>query len=152
MLKKSKTEHSSLDSLPWHQVVRPKEAGLGDDDGILELEEVEGVEIVYEETDGGRVAKFNVIDVDEEPNLPILYDADDIESEFKEEDLRPFYLIGALSPSILKSCASCITSHLRSQRQFKLPLCPLPSVAVMLSASPKQVLARHLLIVSQSSQ
>ncbi|CAA7264354.1 unnamed protein product [Cyclocybe aegerita] len=33
---------------------------MGGDDGILELEEVEGVEVVYEMTDAGRVAKFRV--------------------------------------------------------------------------------------------
>ncbi|KAL0960116.1 hypothetical protein HGRIS_011758 [Hohenbuehelia grisea] len=112
--KKSKTEHSSLDSLPWHQVVRPKEAGLGDDDGILELEEVEGVEIVYEETDGGRVAKFNVIDVDEEPELSTeptdpVDNGEDIESEFKHEEvtfdsasLLPDWHPFTLHPKILR--------------------------------------------------
>ncbi len=38
----------------------PFEAGVGGDDGILELEEVEDVEVVYEETEKGRVARFNV--------------------------------------------------------------------------------------------
>lgn len=33
---------------------------MGGDDGVLELEEVEGVEVVYETTEGGRVVKFNV--------------------------------------------------------------------------------------------
>jgi hypothetical protein len=36
------------------------EAGVGFDDGILDFEEVEGVEVTYETTDGGRVVKFNV--------------------------------------------------------------------------------------------
>lgn len=36
------------------------EAGLGGDDGILELEEVDGVEVVYETTESGRVARFQV--------------------------------------------------------------------------------------------
>lgn len=30
------------------------------DDGILDLEEVDDVEVVYEQTDAGRVLKFNV--------------------------------------------------------------------------------------------
>ncbi|KAF9467758.1 P-loop containing nucleoside triphosphate hydrolase protein [Collybia nuda] len=62
--KKAKTRHHTADDLPWKTVSRPQEAGLDGDDGILELEEVEGVEVVYEETDGGRVARFKVI-VDE---------------------------------------------------------------------------------------
>lgn len=33
---------------------------MGGDDGILDLEEVDGVEVVYEDTDAGRVVKFNV--------------------------------------------------------------------------------------------
>jgi ATP-dependent RNA helicase DDX24/MAK5 len=58
--KKAKVEHRNADELPWKTVTRPFEAGMGGDDGIMELEEVEGVEVVYETTDGGRVAKFNV--------------------------------------------------------------------------------------------
>ena len=30
------------------------------DDGILDLEEVDNVEVVFEQTDTGRVVKFNV--------------------------------------------------------------------------------------------
>jgi hypothetical protein len=41
-------------------VKRPRETGLGGDDGILELEEVEDVQVVYEEAAAGRVAKFRV--------------------------------------------------------------------------------------------
>lgn len=58
--KKAKTRHHTLDELPWKTVSRPQEAGLDGDDGILELEEIEGVEVVYENTEGGRIAKFNV--------------------------------------------------------------------------------------------
>ncbi|KAF8842413.1 DEAD-domain-containing protein [Paxillus ammoniavirescens] len=58
--KKVKLQYASLDGLPWKSVSRPVETGLDGDDGILELEEVDDVEIVYEETDGGRVVKFNV--------------------------------------------------------------------------------------------
>ncbi|KAF8965062.1 DEAD-domain-containing protein [Flammula alnicola] len=59
--KKAKLQHRNADELPWKSVARPSEAGIGGDDGILELEEVEGVEVFYEMTDGGRVVKFNVI-------------------------------------------------------------------------------------------
>jgi len=58
--KKAKIQHRSADNLPWKLVSRPSEAGIGFDDGILEFEEVEGVEVIYETTGGGRVVKFNV--------------------------------------------------------------------------------------------
>jgi ATP-dependent RNA helicase DDX24/MAK5 len=58
--KKSKVQHHSLESLPWKSVSRPAETGLGGDDGILDLEEVDDVEVVYERTNTGRVVKFNV--------------------------------------------------------------------------------------------
>ncbi|KAJ7666104.1 ATP-dependent RNA helicase [Mycena polygramma] len=58
--KRSKTRHKTADALPWKVVARPAEAGMGGDDGILELEEVDDVEVVYEETEGGRVVIFNV--------------------------------------------------------------------------------------------
>ena len=58
--KKTKIVHKNPDDLPWKTVKRPVVAGLDGDDGILELEEVEDVEVVYEETEGGRVARFNV--------------------------------------------------------------------------------------------
>jgi ATP-dependent RNA helicase DDX24/MAK5 len=58
--KKAKVRHHTADDLPWKAVTRPQEAGLDGDDGILELEEVDGVEVVYEDTEGGRVARFNV--------------------------------------------------------------------------------------------
>lgn len=58
--KRAKIQHRSADDLPWKSVSRPFEAGIGFDDGILDFEEVEGVEVLYETTDGGRVARFNV--------------------------------------------------------------------------------------------
>ncbi len=58
--KKAKTQHLTINDLPWKSVSRPSDTGLGGDDGILELEEVEGVEVVYEDTGVGRVVKFNV--------------------------------------------------------------------------------------------
>ena len=33
---------------------------MDEDDGILDLEEVDNVEVVFEQTDTGRVVKFNV--------------------------------------------------------------------------------------------
>jgi ATP-dependent RNA helicase DDX24/MAK5 len=58
--KRSKVQHNSLENLPWKTVSRPAETGLGGNDGILDLEEVDDVEVVYEQTDAGRVVKFNV--------------------------------------------------------------------------------------------
>ena len=58
--KKAKIQHQSLSDLPWKTVSRPSETGLDGDDGILDLEEVDDVEVVYEQTEAGRVAKFNV--------------------------------------------------------------------------------------------
>lgn len=42
--------------------MRAHTAGLDFDEGLFELEEVDGVQIVYEETANGRVAKFMVRD------------------------------------------------------------------------------------------
>ncbi|KAI0281809.1 P-loop containing nucleoside triphosphate hydrolase protein [Russula aff. rugulosa BPL654] len=58
--KKRKTAHVSLDSLSWRPVVRAHTAGIELDDGLLDLEEVEGVQVEYEQTANGRVAKFLV--------------------------------------------------------------------------------------------
>lgn len=59
--KKAKTTHLAAGELPWKVIATPKEAGLGNDfDGILELEEVDGIEVVYEETVGGKVPRFKV--------------------------------------------------------------------------------------------
>ncbi|KZT69924.1 DEAD-domain-containing protein [Daedalea quercina L-15889] len=59
--KKAKTAHLSVDQLPWKSVARPREAhASGSFDGMLELEEVSGVEVVYEETEAGKIVKFRV--------------------------------------------------------------------------------------------
>lgn len=60
--KKTKVQQRSADDLPWKAVRIPTEAGLQGGEGVLELEEVEGIEVVYETTEGGRIAKFNVCD------------------------------------------------------------------------------------------
>jgi ATP-dependent RNA helicase DDX24/MAK5 len=57
LLKKCKT---ALDDLSWRPVVRTRTAGIDIDEGLLELEEVDGVQVVYEQTTNGRVAKFLV--------------------------------------------------------------------------------------------
>ena len=58
--KKRKTTHVALDDLSWRPVVPARTAGFDLDEGLLELEEAEGVEVVYEQTANGRVAKFLV--------------------------------------------------------------------------------------------
>lgn len=58
--KKRKKEHASLDNLSWRPVACAHTAGIEFDEGLLELEEVEGVQVVYEQTANGRVAKFLV--------------------------------------------------------------------------------------------
>ncbi|PIL23434.1 transporter [Ganoderma sinense ZZ0214-1] len=61
--KRLKTKHVLTDDLPWKKVSKPREADLGTGmDGFLELEEVDDVDVVFEETDTGRVVKFKVRD------------------------------------------------------------------------------------------
>ena len=55
-----RTKRVALGDLPWRQVKRPTEAGLDDTGDIVELEEVEGVEVVYEGDGDFKIAKFNV--------------------------------------------------------------------------------------------
>ena len=59
--KKAKTAHLSADQLPWKSITRPREANAsGAFDGMLDLEEVSDVEVVYEETEAGKIVKFKV--------------------------------------------------------------------------------------------
>ncbi|KAI0631135.1 P-loop containing nucleoside triphosphate hydrolase protein [Trametes polyzona] len=59
--KRVKTKHVTADDLQWKKTSKPREADLGTGlDGFLDLEEVDDVEVVYEETDAGKVAKFKV--------------------------------------------------------------------------------------------
>ncbi|KAI0300155.1 DEAD-domain-containing protein [Multifurca ochricompacta] len=58
--KNRKSTHVSLDDLSWQPVVRTHTAGLDFDEGLLDLEEVDGVQVVYKQTANGRVAAFIV--------------------------------------------------------------------------------------------
>ena len=59
--KKAKTVHLTANDLPWKTVKSRQEAGFSSNmDGMMELEEVEGVEVVYEQNAGGKVARFKV--------------------------------------------------------------------------------------------
>ncbi|KAI9465910.1 ATP-dependent RNA helicase [Lactarius psammicola] len=62
MSKKRKTRQVPLDDLSWQPVVRTHAAGLDFDEGFLELEEVVGVQVEYNQTANGRVATFKVDD------------------------------------------------------------------------------------------
>ncbi|CCM03263.1 uncharacterized protein FIBRA_05390 [Fibroporia radiculosa] len=96
--KKAKTSHLAADDLPWKAVSRPREADLGTAfDGFIELEEVEDVEVVYEETDAGKVIKFKVLDDSSSPLGVIVVDENErtsaevenvpIEQPAQEEEL-----------------------------------------------------------------
>ena len=59
--KKAKTTHLTANDLAGKSISTTKKAGINSGfDGILELEEVDNVEVVYEETEGGQIARFNV--------------------------------------------------------------------------------------------
>jgi ATP-dependent RNA helicase DDX24/MAK5 len=51
----------TLDELAWNVVNRPSAAGIDEEGGMLMLEEVEGVEVYYEETKNGKIAKFREV-------------------------------------------------------------------------------------------
>lgn len=50
-----------IDGLNWKVVQRPSAAGIDEAGGMLMLEEVDNVEVYYEETPKGRVAKFRQV-------------------------------------------------------------------------------------------
>ncbi|KAI0356068.1 DEAD-domain-containing protein [Trametes cingulata] len=65
--KRVKTKHVTADDLQWKKTSKPREADLGTGlEGFLDLEEVEDVDVVYEETEAGTVARFKVTGVKEE--------------------------------------------------------------------------------------
>lgn len=67
--KRVKASFTSAESLPWKAVSKSVGSGLEEDDGILELEEVDDVEVIYENTDRGRVVKFNVLQTPDDESL-----------------------------------------------------------------------------------
>jgi ATP-dependent RNA helicase DDX24/MAK5 len=56
--RKTLSKNHKLDDLDWKEVQRPSAAGIDEAGGMLILEEVENVEVYYEETLKGKVAKF----------------------------------------------------------------------------------------------
>ncbi|VDC07946.1 unnamed protein product [Peniophora sp. CBMAI 1063] len=83
--KKVKTSHASLNDLPWKSVAKLPAAGADFDESILDLEEVENVEVVYEETAAGRIVKFNVLEPSGSASAPVEV-ASGSEDEGGEED------------------------------------------------------------------
>ncbi|KAI0322899.1 P-loop containing nucleoside triphosphate hydrolase protein [Amylostereum chailletii] len=77
-ISRKRAKSQRLSDLPWKSVSHGYEAGVDVDEGILELEEVDDVEVIYEETEAGRVARFNVrstlylrpsVDGEDDPDL-----------------------------------------------------------------------------------
>ncbi|CDO70366.1 hypothetical protein BN946_scf184999.g6 [Trametes cinnabarina] len=61
LAKRIKTKHVTAEDLHWKKTAKPREADLGTGlEGFLDLEEVDDVEVVYEETENGKVARFKV--------------------------------------------------------------------------------------------
>ena len=58
--KRLRTEVDSIDDLTWKDISHPNASGFEGDDGFLEIEEVDNIEVIYEETDNGRIATFKV--------------------------------------------------------------------------------------------
>lgn len=58
--KKESRSSATIDALPWKTLSHPGVSGNTYDDGILELEEVDNVRVVYKETPEGRVVTFEV--------------------------------------------------------------------------------------------
>lgn len=56
-------KHLALDELAWKVVERPSAAGIDEEGGMLMLEEVDDVEVYYEETENGKIAKFRQVGV-----------------------------------------------------------------------------------------
>ncbi|EJC98248.1 DEAD-domain-containing protein [Fomitiporia mediterranea MF3/22] len=75
--KRLRRDVNSIEDLPWKKVSRPSALGFEGDDGILELEEVEDVEVVYEETKNGRVARFKVLEDQEHERGSVSHEDDD---------------------------------------------------------------------------
>lgn len=102
-----------MDGLPWKAVRRPSETGLDGDDGILELEEVENVEVVYEDTEGGRVMRFNVLEPSKNTTKATVSSGpeEDMPSSASSELLNPS--VSFDSKSLLPNWhAFCMHSHL----------------------------------------
>ncbi|KAH8107536.1 DEAD-domain-containing protein [Phellopilus nigrolimitatus] len=110
--KKQRKDVDSVEDLPWKLVSRQNASGFEGDDGILELEEVEGVEIEYEETGNGKVARFKVREEDavdgpeggsaSDSSAREALEEEEIE-EFDAENLLPNWLSFPLHPRLLSS-------------------------------------------------
>ncbi|KZS98247.1 DEAD-domain-containing protein [Sistotremastrum niveocremeum HHB9708] len=58
--KHKKSRYLTADELPWKKVARSSAAGVGENEGMLLLEEIDGVDVVYEGSGEGKVVRFNM--------------------------------------------------------------------------------------------
>jgi ATP-dependent RNA helicase DDX24/MAK5 len=58
--KRARKVLSSSADLPWRTVPRAADATGDGDGGVLELEEVDNVRVIFQDTPGGRAVKFEV--------------------------------------------------------------------------------------------
>ncbi|KAI6000111.1 ATP-dependent RNA helicase [Pisolithus marmoratus] len=145
--KRIKASFTSVEGLPWKTVSKSVGTGLDGDDGILELEEVDDVEVVYENTDRGQVVKFNVLQKpdgespgsDEEPahdhpSPSLAIEADESQSPqlstFDSAALLPDWHHFNLHPHILQVLHS---------RKFNTPT-PIQSKAISPALSGRDVI------------
>ncbi|KAL5499261.1 MAK5 [Sanghuangporus vaninii] len=85
--KRLRRDVKTVEDLPWRSVSRPDISGFEGDDGILELEEVEDVEVIYEETEHGRTARFKVWETatdEKETQAETSAEVEEIEEEDEE--------------------------------------------------------------------
>ncbi|OBZ67324.1 ATP-dependent RNA helicase MAK5 [Grifola frondosa] len=105
--KRAKTVHRTADDLPWKTVSRPRESDLGNGlDGLLELEEVDDVQVVYEETDAGRVIRFKVAGKEDEENSTRVEESVLEEPPFDTETLLPNWHSFNLHPQLCRALYS----------------------------------------------
>ncbi|KAG8802760.1 ATP-dependent RNA helicase, partial [Serendipita sp. 399] len=146
--KKQKTVgvERGLNDLDWKVVARPSAAGIDEAGGMLMLEEVEGIDVYYEETPKGKVAKFrqgrDVIGIAQTGSgktlafgLPILHD---ILSQPKNRSSRNHQRrLKALIITPTRELALQVMSHLnscappRSEEQQMAHLPPRISIAAI---------------------
>ncbi|KZV78692.1 DEAD-domain-containing protein [Exidia glandulosa HHB12029] len=118
-----RAKRAALDELPWHSVARPSEAGLDEYGDVLELEEVDGVDVVYETQGDNKVARFEIADGRQKAKSPVVADDSDVEDSpeqlpepfvttFDTQTLLPEWASFSLHPQL------AATLH---QQNFKSP-------------------------------
>ncbi|KAI9067845.1 DEAD-domain-containing protein [Trametes sanguinea] len=88
--KRVKTKHVTAEDLQWKKTVKPREADLGTGlEGFLDLEEVDDVDVVYEETEAGKVARFKVKGVQPESQARVNDEDEETEEKAGESSETP---------------------------------------------------------------